>query len=339
MKSLAALDPADLAEIQVRLGSCWGDLAGARLLLTGCTGFFGPWLLEPLLAADAALGLGLRIWVLTRDPEGFRGRLPHLAGHPAVALLAGDVRAFEPPGIRFTHLVHGAASSNTRRDPQSPEAMQETILAGTRRALAAAAGARRALFISSGAVYGPQPPDLECVPETWPTPPLETGYGEGKRTAEHMCMQSQIPVAIARCFAFLAPHLPLDAHFAAGDFLGDVLAGRPISVVGDGRPVRSYLYGTDLACWLITILLRGEPGRPYNVGSEFAVSIRELAEAVAGGAPVDIAQPPGPGPAPRYLPCTLRARQELGLAQNVDLAEAIRRTLAWHRLAATPERP
>jgi dTDP-glucose 4,6-dehydratase len=328
----------DLDDIQVRLEPFWPELAGARLLFTGCTGFFGPWLLEPLLAAQDRLGLGLRAWVLTRDPDAFRRRLPHLADHPNLAILAGDVRRFAGPGVRFTHVLHGAASSNARRDPQPPAAMADTILEGTRRVLAAGAGAAKALFISSGAVYGTQPPELERLAETRPPAP-EPGYAAGKHQAEQLCVQAPFPVAIARCFAFLAPHLPLDAHYAAGNFLGARLRGEPPVILGDGRPVRSYLYGTDLAVWLYTILLRGAPGRPYNVGSEAPVSIRQLAAAVADGGPVQVAQPPGPGPAPRYLPATGRARSELGLAQTVDLAEAIRRTLDWYLQPAPAEVP
>jgi dTDP-glucose 4,6-dehydratase len=213
--------------------------------------------------------------------------------------------------------------------------MEETIREGTRRVLAAAAGVRKALFISSGAVYGPQPPDRERLAEEHPIPVLAPGYGKGKREAELLCAAAPVPVAIARCFSFLAPHLPLDAHFAAGNLLGAALAGRPLPVRGDGRTVRSYLYGTDLAWWLYTILLRGRPGRPYNVGSEAAVSIRQLAGAVARADP---GTPPAPS-APRYVPATARARTELGLAQTVDLPEAIRRTLDWHRRGSRGEAP
>lgn len=338
MRPAPRLATQDLDEIRSHLWPCWRELSGASLLMTGCTGFFGPWLLEPLLSANDELGLGLKAWVLTRDPDGFRRRLPHLAGHPAVELLQGDVQTFAAPQVSFTHLIHGAAASNSRREPQTPEAMEETIVEGTRRVLAAA-GVGKALFISSGAVYGPQPADLERISEDHPALVREPGYGAGKRKAERMCAEAPFPVAIARCFAFLAPHLPLDAHFAAGQFLRAALTGVPIPVLGDGRPVRSYLYGTDLAWWLYTILLKGRPGRAYNVGSEVPVSIRELAGAVAQTQPVTIALPPGAGPAPRYVPATGRARTELGLAQTIGLPEAIGRTLAWHRQAALPEVP
>jgi len=141
---------------------------------------------------------------------------------------------------------------------------------------------------------------------------------------------------IARCWAFCGPHLPLDAHFAVGNFIGDALAGRPISIGGDGSPRRSYLYAADLAIWLWTMLFRGPALEPVNVGSAADVSIRELAETVAEtlspGTEVRVAKRAVPGVAPsRYVPDVSRAEELLGLRETVGLAEQIRRTAAWHR--------
>ena len=103
-------------------------------------------------------------------------------------------------------------------------------------------------------------------------------------------------------------------------------------------PYRSYLYAADLAIWLWSILVNGESCRPYNVGSERAVSIRKLAEIVAESLqspfPVRVAAHPRPGgTAERYVPDISRARQELGLAEWVPLEEGIRRTAAAARTA------
>ena len=117
-----------------------------------------------------------------------------------------------------------------------------------------------------------------------------------------------------------------------------------MEIRGDGTPFRSYLYAADLALWLWTILLRGEPGRPYNVGSDEAHSILQTAQAVnrALGTAVEIhvARQPTPGSgATRYVPDVGRAERELGLAQTVPLEEAIRRTVRWHQLANRVTKP
>ena len=217
-------------------------------------------------------------------------------------------------------------------------------MSGTRRVLefAAAAGVERLLYLSSGAVYGPQPPALAALPEDHAGAPdslaAEAVYAHAKRLAESLCVAAggrRLQPVIARGFAFVGPLLPLDAHFAVGNFLRDALAGRPIEVLSDGRTVRSYMHAVDLTIWLTTLLVRGAPGRAYNVGSDRAVSVAELAGLVAACAtpplPVRVRDPAGPGPAPRYVPAIDRARSELGLELAVGLPEALARTFAWAR--------
>ena len=145
---------------------------------------------------------------------------------------------------------------------------------------------------------------------------------------------------IARCFAFVGPHLPLDANYAIGNFIRDALRGGPIQVQGDGTPWRSYLYAADLAVWLWTLLFRGPAAEPVNVGSDQAVSIAQLAHRVqtllAPGAEVIILQEPKADvQATRYVPSIERARA-LGLETWIDLDEAILRTAAWHRTKVRP---
>lgn len=337
------LPPEDVRHVLRATECLWRDLHGHRLFLTGGSGFFGVWLLETVLAAP----IDVSVVVLTRDPAAFTARLPHLVSHPAVALIEGDVRTFDFPDGEFRYVIHGAAEASAALNTQQPKEMFTTIVGGTRQVLrfAAGAGTRRLLFVSSGAVYGPQPPEVSHVVEDRLTGPntMDPGsaYGEGKRAAELLCAMAarehaQLEPLIARPFAFVGPGLPLYRHFAIGNFIADALAGRTIAVRGDGTPLRSYLYAADLAIWLWTILFRGQPLRPYNVGSDHAVSIAEVAGRVAAAThpllDVTIARTPDPTrPPERYVPSTERARSELDLREMVSLDEAIARTLAWHR--------
>ena len=339
---------ADLDEILARTPRLWDGLRGARVFLTGGTGFFGTWLLESLLHADRKLGFGARITVLTRDAMAFRAKRPELAARPRLDFCRGDVRDFAFPPGGFTHVIHAAAEPSAKLDREQPELTRDVIVAGTRRTLEFAenCGAKKFLFVSSGAVYGRQRDDVARVSEDDPgfNAPLKTpsAYAEGKRQAESLCARAAgrgLDAVCARAFAFVGPGLPLDAHFAIGNFIRDALKGGPIEVRGDGTPLRSYLYASDLALWLWTILLKGRAGRAYNVGSENAISVVDLARAVgeiiAPGAEVRVAQAPlkTGRPPERYVPNTARARTELGLAQHIDLEEALRRTAAWARVS------
>jgi UDP-glucuronate decarboxylase len=205
--------------------------------------------------------------------------------------------------------------------------------------LAVATGARRFLFTSSGAIYGPQLADLVAIPEAWSgSPPLSepsTAYGQAKRAAEHLCAlvgeQHGLETVVSRCFAFVGPDLPLNVHFAIGNFIRDALTADAITVSGDGTPLRTYLHQSDLAHWLFTLLEHGRPGQAYNVGSDEVISIAALAHLVrdilAPDKPVHILGQPNPGAARnRYVPDISKAHQQLGLSVTVSLAEAIRRT-------------
>jgi dTDP-glucose 4,6-dehydratase len=148
---------------------------------------------------------------------------------------------------------------------------------------------------------------------------------------------------VARVFSVIGPGLSLDSHYAAGNLIRDALAGGPLRLTGDGTAVRSYLYLSELAFWLWTILIDGRPGRAYNVGGLEAVSVLELAERIAARLnnppAITVAGPPGTGLPNRQVPDVSRARTELGLSQRIGLDEAIDRTLAWHRAEARRQSP
>ena len=331
----------DLEHVLAHTRPLWEQLRGGRIFVTGATGFFGAWLLETFAYANSALNLGASLVGLSRDPAAFYAKVPHLAGESSITLHRGDVRDFEFPEGAFTHVIHAGTTSSA---PVPPAEMLDTIIRGTQRTLdfAVVSGANRFLFVSSGAVYGKQPTEITHIPETYNGAPdpmdPNSAYGEGKRVGELLCSMAHqehgLETTIARCFAFVGPHLPLDAHFAIGNFIRDSIKGEAIQVK-DGTPYRSYLYAADLAVWLWSILFKGEFCHPYNVGSDQEITIADLARTVASVLEAHHSSPPAtssPEPFPsRYIPSGSRSREELGLKEWISREEAIRKTAAWWR--------
>jgi nucleoside-diphosphate-sugar epimerase len=339
------LSTTDLDHILNETRPLWEEMRNKRIFITGGTGFFGCWLLESFSHINQQLSLNAQATILTRDPAAFAMKCPHLAANPALSFVTGDVRSFAFPDGDFHYLIHAANEASAKQAAEQPLDMLTTIIDGTARALnfAQTHATRKVLLTSSGAVYGKQPASLTHVPEDFlggpdPLDPASV-YAEGKRISEQMCAlqstHSPIEIKIARCFAFVGPHLPLDAHFAIGNFIGDVLAGRAIRISGDGTSRRSYLYAADLAVWLWTILFQAPSLVPINVGSAHDLSILELAQAVAQSlnpsTDIHVAKKATPGSdVVRYVPSVERARVMLGLSETINLQEAIRRTAAWH---------
>lgn len=314
------------------------------ILITGGTGFFGRALLRSLLDPKEHQSEFL---ILSRDPVKFLTAYPLFANCPHLQFIQGDIqdRSSLPWQAKLSRVLH-AATDSTLGPRLSPLERFKQIVDGTTNILdlAVATGAQRFLLTSSGGIYGQQPPDLLTMPEDWAGAPRladpSTAYSQGKRAAEHLCTLYRdahgIETVIARCFAFIGPDLPLDVHFAIGNFIRDALDQEFITVAGDGSPVRSYLEQADLATWLITLLNHGKSGETYNVGSDQAVTIRDLAmlvrDLLAPGKSVQIL---GGGQhsnsRSRYVPDISKARKELGLDVQVPLDEAILRTAAAYR--------
>lgn len=337
----------DIARILQRSPALWEMLRGRSLFLTGGTGLFGRWLLEALSHANRELGLGLRVTVLTRNAQAFARQAPHLASDAMLTLHSGDVRDFAFPQGHFDYLIHGATTSASETfNGEDPLRKFDTLVDGTRRVLdfAAQCGIERFLFLSSGVAYGTQPADMSHIPESYQGAPdtsdVDTALGQAKRAAEYLTSyyahKHGWHNTIARCFSFAGPFLSLDIHYAIGNFIAQALFEDEITVKGDGSPLRSYLYMADLVSWLLTLLLKGESGEMYNVGSDQAISISELAYRVR-----DVLSPQknvnilgrsaysvGNVARNQYVPDINKARAELRLDVSVELDEVIRRTAA-----------
>jgi nucleoside-diphosphate-sugar epimerase len=329
---------ASLAAVWPHLDAC--TLNGKRIFITGGTGFFGLWLLAALacLNRDHA---DITVTVLSRDPVRFLSHNPHWNSLPWLTFTAGNVRDFAFPPGHFDMLIHAATDTSMDAHAQ-PLSLFDDIVLGSRRVLdfAINAGVTRSLLISSGAVYGPQPLGFSHIPDdaaiACQTQLASSAYGEGKRVMEMLGSlyqhQSGIESIAARCFAFVGPGLPLDGHFAIGNFIHDALFADTIRVKGDGSVMRSYLYGADLAVWLLHLLANGQQGVSYNVGSDQGISIGELAflvrDVLAPGKIVQIQNqlPVQNQTRNRYVPAIERAKSSLGLDVWTSIEDSLRQS-------------
>jgi nucleoside-diphosphate-sugar epimerase len=321
----------------------WGQLNNQEIMITGGTGIIGKWMLASLNHARDSLGLNVDVVILSRNPDIFRKRYPELAEKKHITLIKGDVRSFSlPKVISPLWAIHAAT------DVVDQASQLEVLTAcslGTHHMVSqlAAANCKRMLLLSSGAVYGKVPSGTNAIPESLggsidTTNPL-SAYAEGKRYAELLCTllsaQHNMTIPMARCFAMVGPYLPLDKHFAIGNFIDSALNNRPIVIEGDGTPIRSYLYLADVAVQLWLLLFKGRTAA-YNVGSSHPISIRSLAEKVLNvlgcAQPLEVKNKALHGVhANCYFPDTTLIHKEFELSQIIPIEESIIKTADWYR--------
>jgi len=338
----------DFEQISHLGASSFEQLSNSHLFLTGGTGFIGTWLLKAIAFVNESKRAHIEVTILTRNPQEFAKKFPDLDKNPLFHFIKGDVLTLNDlapaSNTLFTHLIHAATDASADLNENNPLKMFDTVVFGTRQVLDFAVSQKipQVLYLSSGAVYGQQGASTPFVAEDALIAPDCTNpkntYAEGKRASEMLCAiygkQFGLQITIARIFALLGPLLNLSIHFAAGNFIRDAMSGKKIMVSGDGRPERSYLYPSDLIVWLLAILTHGTPGAAYNVGSQEAISIADLASLTSKvlgnlGYEVlgltDLGWNPG-----RYVPSNELIRAQLGVQQTVDLATAIKRTAIWN---------
>lgn len=317
-------------------------LAGSHLFLTGCTGFVGAWLLRALACLNDQ-GLAVRATVLTRDSVSFAHRNPLLATAPWLHLLTGNVTStsFDTGPVDF--IVHGASAVRPAAMHDGYVVMQDLVI-GTQRVLehAASVGAKRVLLLSSGAVYGPLPEGATAYSEHLNCRVSPTdAYASGKLAMEALALAHArnrgLSAVIARMFAFAGPWLP--DHLAVAQILRMMVEEELVRLSGDGKQVRSFLYGADMAVWLLALLAHGENGLICNVGSDEAHELSSLARiAVMQLAPkkaVEMGCAPADPLRNYYVPDIGLARSRFNLAPWSSLSTALDRHFTW---LATPHK-
>ena len=315
-------------------------LNGKKIFITGGTGFFGKSLLDFLKNKS----ISAEITVLSRNPEIFKLDYPELAEN--ITFVKGDLMEIPESHQNYDLVIHAAATVMGQADRDKVFSVIDEIISGTKNILEFSNnhGVKRILNISSGAVYGKQPTDIKCIPEEYLGSPDTSNplsaYGEGKRVSELLCAinkeLSGLEYVNARCFSFVGQYIPLNSHLAIGSFIGNGLNREDLVIQGDGTPLRSYMHTDDLVAWLLNILLFGEAGEAYNVGSDKSYSIKEVAECVCEFFPkskVIVKGKPEIGlSAERYIPSIDKCKNQLGLKVEYNLFESVKKTVEQKKI-------
>lgn len=320
------------------------QLKGHHLTVVGGLGFSGTWLAEMVAALNDESGAGMRLTLIGRDPQKWRHQYLHLQREDIALQQTADIRSpFEIP--RDTTLViHAAGIADPRVQASDPQRVYQSLLFGLDNALTAAnrlEGIQRFVYMSSGLVTGQVAPGTAVTEQDTGVldfKRLHNLYAEMRRACEAMvsghASQYRLPVSTVRGFTFLGPFQPVDAPWAVNNFIRDALSGNEIRVHGAGSSRRSYLYGSDVAAWLLQAALSGKDGDVYNFGGDAPVSHAQAAEWVSERT----------SPTPRilvrtaaaedqrshdFLPDLSHTRQALGVRVTVDVCSAIERTMQW----------
>lgn len=317
----------------------------ANVVLTGASGFVGKWIVGSWLHACENLGGTGNVLLTCRKPESLLAEFPNLRGNKRVTIIASDIRSLTiPVSFRPSIVIHGATSASESLNLADPLEMIDVIVNGTRHMIEIARGISgvKFVFLSSGAVYGNMHHERETFRETDLTAPdisdAKNAYHEAKRLAEMLLgiesAKNGLDYVSLRLFTFLAPFIPFDLHFAAGNFLSQALRGEDIMVQSNGKSIRSYQYGSDLVRFVLAATVRKMSNMAYNVGSAEPVTIRELAftvrDVVAPSCMVKIMKPNDISFS-NYVPSIDRIASELKMKNLVTLRESIERTMSWSR--------
>lgn len=310
-------------------------LKDTNIFITGGTGLFGKLFLETFLFFNDTLDTNIRITVLTRNYDKFISNYPQFINNN-IKFINGDIRNFNIDCDNIDYIIHAAASVDPILEKENPDEMFSIIVGGTKYLLEKIKpyNIKRILFTSSGAVYGKQPLNLKYISEDFKCDPNSI-YGKGKYISENILLDSNIDSIIVRCYALVGPYLNLKIHYAIGNFILDCLEKRDIIIRGDGTPIRSYLYTSDLIIWLITALLNSDSNEIYNIGSMKETSILDLAQLVTKQfdykTDIKVLSKKDVGIAPSiYLPDNNKIISKLNVKENYTLENMIRRTIYWN---------
>lgn len=302
-----------------------------KVLVTGGAGFIGSHV------TDAYIAAGHDVIVVDNLSGGKRENVNPKARFHQLDILDAEtaklIRA-ERPDV----LNHHAAQMDVRKSVADPLFDARVNILGTIGLLQASkdAGVKKVLFVSSGgAAYGEQ--EQFPAPETHPTWPVSP-YGVSKRAGELYChfffAEYKMPFVAMRYANVYGPRQ--DPHGEAGVvaiFSGKMLRGEPVTVNGDGKQTRDYVYVGDVARMSLLAVEKDATG-PVNVGTGIETDVNQLAAGIlaAAGSTSEVQHGPAKGGEQRRSVVDIRRAAEVfGWRPEVSLQDGLARTVEFFR--------
>jgi UDP-glucose 4-epimerase len=323
-----------------------GEAGSLKILITGGGGFIGSHLSEELLER------GYEVFVL--EPGGTT-KVRHLIGHPRFRVVRDsvmDVSILDSLIAQVDIVFHLAAVVGVEHYVGDPYQVLNVNVNGTQNVLKAAFKyGRKVVFSSTSEVYGRNPnlPWAEDDDRVLGSTRIDRWcYSTSKAVGEHFCFAYHrlgLPVTILRYFNIFGPRLDkLDAGRIITIFMGQLLRGEPLTVIGDGKQTRCFTYVSDAVKATANAGLQDNTnGEIYNIGTDVETSILDLAkkmieisgssseirfvgqEEVYGDSYEDIG---------RRVPDATRMKEVLGVRDLSSLEDGLRRTIDWFRSEA-----
>lgn len=329
----------------------WDKLAGKTILLSGATGMIGKCMVDLLMQCNEQILLDcpVSIIALSRDEQRAAQRLGEYWNKDTFRYIPCDVNQGIPECRGTEYVIHAASNTHPLQYSGDPIGTITSNVIGTKNLLdyAVSCRAERFCFVSSVEIYGENRGDTDRFKEDYlgylDCNTLRAGYPESKRVGEALCnayaQAHQLNFVIPRLSRVYGPTMLMSDSKAVAQFIKKAAAGGDIILKSAGTQCYSYTYALDAALAVLTVLLRGESGEPYNISdTESEVTLRQIAEWLAedNGVKVifdipDAAEKAGYSTATRALLDTEKI-ESLGWRPQTHMREGLRRTVQSLRL-------
>jgi len=316
------------------------DLKNQTVVITGGTGFIGSWLIEMIIALNEDYGFNINVYIISTQKSDTSYALKLFSDKENINFIQKDIRNLLELPRETTYIIHAAANPDNRIHISNPIETMSIISDGTKRVLEVASecpNLKKVINLSSGNIYG----KLSKYVNEKDMGFLDCGsilsvYPESKRFAETLSTSYQslfkLPIVTVRPFSFIGPYMSLNKPWAINNFIRDAMLSNRIKILGDGQTVRSYMYPSDMAHWLLRFLVSGKPGKAYNLGSSYGITLEQLANEIVKimnkNINIDILNMSQSDSI--FVPDTKLAEETLSLTLKVPIDFALKRTIEWN---------